>query len=181
MSETETQQRSVRASTDQGVAKRLLNVATWPPLVYLILGVFLILLWLGGTAAQIQTSEAWIMHSDVRGLPTLATYGQAWDFIRGRLPIVMLVPFMFAYGVQVALIVASIGVELPKHPKWRYVLSWVVVGLLICVNSAGDFVYSSSYGFWGQLGFTVVVLFITFVVGLLAIVCFIQAIHKFFA
>jgi uncharacterized membrane protein len=88
------------------------------------------------------------------------------------------VPFSFAWGVQLALVVASVGVEMPKHPAWRYTGSWIIVVALIGVNSAGDFVYSAPYGIWGQFGFTLVILFVTFCLGLLAIMCFMHAINR---
>lgn len=145
---------------------------SWPPVVYFILGVVCLLMWAGGTAMQVQTSEAWILGAQVKYLPTLSTFLQIWLFITGQLPGDQIVPFGFAWGVQLALIVASVGVEMPKHPKWRYYLSWAVVVVLIGVNSAGDYNYSAQYGGWGQLGFTVVILFVTFCLGLLAIICF---------
>lgn len=169
------------ANGGQNVGAALLNAAKWPPLVYVILGGLLFLVWLGGTAAQIQTSEAWIAHQDVKLLPTLAVYGQMWDFIHGQLPDTLVVPFIFAYGVQIALIATSIGVELPRHPAWRWWLALIASLALIVANSCGDFNYARAYGGWGQLGFTAAVLFITFVVGLLAIVCFIHAFKKAFA
>ncbi len=167
--------------TTKSVASKraaLLRVATWPPLVYFVLGVVCLLFWGMGTAVQVQTSEAWIMHANITDFPTLATFGQLWDFFLGQLPAKVLVPFTFGWGVQLALILASIGIELPPHPRWRYLLCWGVVIALIGVNSCGDFVYSGSYGIWGQLGFTGVILFVTFCVGLLAIVCFMQGFAK---
>ena len=154
------------------------HMATWPPVVYAILGLFALLFWAGGTAIQVQTSEAWIMGVPLKDFPSIATFGQLWEFAWGRLPVAALVPFSFGWGVQVALIIASVGVELPRRPIWRYRLSWFVIIVLIVVNSAGDFVYSWHYGFWGASGFTVVILFVTFCAGLLAIMCFIHMFDK---
>lgn len=150
----------------------------WPPLVDLIAGVFLLAIWLGGTAVQVLTSEAWFMHSTLTSFNVLAAYQQLWQFVHGDMSPSLLAPFMFAWGTQAALIVASIGIELPRHPEWRYKGAWGLMWVLILVNSAGDFSSTGSYGFWGQLGFTAVVLFATFVVGLLAVMCFVRAVNK---
>jgi hypothetical protein len=166
------------ATTEHVVAKKVVQVTSWPPLVYFVLGVLAFVFWAAGTAVQVQTSEAWIMSAKVDAFPTLSTFGQVVDFFAGRLPASQIVPFMFAWGVQIALIIASVGVEMPKHPAWRYYLSWSVVILLIGVNSAGDFAYSSAYGFWGQTGFTLVILFVTFCMGLIAVVCFMQGFKR---
>lgn len=154
------------------------HAASWPPLVYVFLGLILLGVWLSGTAIQVQTSEGWFVGASATTYPTLVTLKQLWDFVTGNLPANLLAPFAFGWGVQLALIVASVGVEMPKHPAWRYYLAWAAVIVLIGVNSCGDWQYSSQYGTWGQLGFTVVILFITFCTGLLAIMCFMHAIHK---
>jgi hypothetical protein len=154
------------------------KVMNWPPLVDVIAGVFLLAIWAGGTAVQVLTSEAWFAHTSLVSFNVLAAYRQLWDFVHGDMPTSMLAPFMFAWGTQAALIVASIGIELPKHPEWRYKGAWALMWLLIAVNSAGDYNSTESYGFWGQIGFTIVVLFATFVVGLLAVMCFVRAAQK---
>jgi hypothetical protein len=152
----------------------LSNVAQWPPLVYIILGLVLAALWALGTSVQVLTSEAWMMGKDLKQI-NFNAFGQLWDAAHGNLPPEMLVPFMFGWGVQFALIVASVGVELPRHPAWRYWLSWTAVIGLIIINSCGDFASSAQYGFWGQCGFTLVILFITFCMGLFAIMAFMHA------
>jgi hypothetical protein len=147
------------------------NASNWPPLVYALLGVALSLVWALGTSVQVLTSEAWIM-----GLPmgqvNFSAFGQLRDAVTGHLPSIMLVPFCFGWGVQIALIVASVGIELPRRPKWRYWLAWIAVIGLIAVNSCGDYSSSAAYGTWGQVGFTIVVFFITFCILLFAIMSF---------
>src|SRR5712692_246156 len=150
------------------------NVAHWPPLVYVLLGLALGGIWALGTSVQVLTSEAWMLHKEMRQIDFTA-FGQLWDAVTGHLPPTMLVPFVFGWGVQFALIVASIGIELPSHPRWRYWLAWIAVIGLIAVNSCGDFVSSSNYGMWGQWGFTLVIFFITFCILLFAIMAFKQA------
>ncbi len=131
------------------------TVAHWPPLVYVILGLALEGIWALGTSVQVLTSEAWMMHKAMNQIDFTA-FGQLVQAIRGQLDPTMLVPFIFGWGVQFALIVASVGIELPPHPRWRYWLAWIAVIGLIGVNSCGDYASSSQYGFWGQLGFTIV-------------------------
>ena len=142
-----------------------------PPLVWLFLGVALLGVWALGTSVQVLTSEAWLQGVTMQQI-NFTAFGQLWDAVTGKLDSGMLVPFMFGWGVQFALIVASIGVELPPHPAWRYWLAWGSVIVLIVVNSCGDFASSSRYGFWGQAGFTTVVFFITFCMLLFAIMAF---------
>jgi hypothetical protein len=154
------------------------RVLNWPPLVDLIAGIFLLAIWAGGTAVQVLTSEAWFAHSTLTSFNVLAAYQQLWQFVHGDMSTSLLAPFMFAWGTQAALVVASIGIELPRHPEWRYKGAWALMWLLVAVNSAGDFSSTSGYGFWGQLGFTTAVLFATFVVGLLAVMCFVRATQK---
>jgi hypothetical protein len=142
-----------------------------PPLVYFGLGVVCGGFWALGTSVQVLTSEAWMMHQTMNEI-SFNAFGQLWDAIGGHLPGAMLVPFLFGWGVQLALIVASVGVELPKKPAWRW---WLAVGscsVLIIANSCGDFASSAQYGFWGQLGFSAVVFFLTFVMAIFALLAF---------
>jgi hypothetical protein len=142
----------------------------WPPLVYLLLAVVLAVLWALGTSTQVLTSEAWMMRESMNSL-TFNAFGQMWNALHGQLGSVPLVPFIFGWGVQIALIIASVGVELPKHPKWRYWLALATVVGLVIINSCGDFASSVQYGIWGQLGFSTVVFFLTFVVSIFLIMC----------
>lgn len=146
----------------------LSGVAHWPPLVYVILGAALIGVWALGTSTQVLTSEAWMMHQSMKQI-NFTAWSQLWQAITGQLPPEMYVPFTFGWGVQFALIVASVGIELPRHPAWRFYLAWIAVIGLIGVNSCGDYASSSQYGTWGQLGFTLVVFFITFCMLIFAI------------
>jgi hypothetical protein len=149
----------------------LMGVAQWPPLVYVIMGLALLAVWGLGTSVQVLTSEAWMLHKAMSQIDFTA-FSQLWDAITGHLAPGMFVPFAFGWGVQFALIIASIGIELPRHPAWRYYLAWSAVIGLIAVNSCGDFASSEAYGIWGQLGFSFVIFFITFCMLLFAIMCF---------
>jgi hypothetical protein len=160
------------ATTRMQQSRQILGtVAHWPPLVYILLGLALGGIWALGTSVQVLTSEAWMMHKAMNQID-FSAFGQLRDAVTGQLAPDMLVPFIFGWGVQFALIVASIGVELPPHPRWRYYLAWTAVIGLIGVNSCGDFNSSAQYGFWGQSGFTLVIFFVTFCMLLFAIMAF---------
>ena len=152
------------------------NVANWPPLVYVTLGFALGGIWALGTSVQVLTSEAWMMHTSMDQI-NFTAWGQLWDAIWGHLSPGMYVPFTFGWGVQFAMIVASVGVELPRDPAWRFWLATLAVTGLIFVNACGDWNSSSQYGFWGQAGFTLVVFFITFCMLLFFIMAFMHAWH----
>lgn len=155
----------------RGFSHLMGNVANWPPAFFCVLGVVLLGIWALGTSVQVLTSEAWMMGRAMKQIDFTA-FGQLIDAVTGHLLPDRYVPFMFGWGVQFALIVASVGIELPRHPAWRYWLSWLAVGGLIVINSCGDFASSSQYGVWGQLGFTLVVFFITFCMLLFSIIAF---------
>jgi nicotinamide riboside transporter PnuC len=155
----------------------VLGVAQWPPLVYIVLGIALGAIWALGTSVQVMTSEAWIMGVKMKEV-NFTAFGQLWQAITGQLPPEMLIPFIWGWGVQFALIVASIGVELPRRPAWRFWLAVSVIVGLIGINACGDFVSSSDYGFGGQCGFTVVIFFVTFCMLLFSIMSFKHAWDK---
>jgi hypothetical protein len=147
-----------------------------PPIVYLILGFVCLGFWALGTSTQVLTSEAWMLHQSLSKI-SFNAFGQLWDALHGQLGGDMVVPFFFGWGVQLALIVSAIGVELPKRPAWRWWAATVSSFGLIITNSCGDFASSDGYGFWGQCGFTAVIFFLTFVMLLFAIMAFRHAFH----
>jgi hypothetical protein len=161
---------SYRAVRSHG-RQAFLHLAQMPPLVYIVAGVACLAVWALGTSVQMLTSEAWMLHMTMHRIDFTA-FGQVYDAFTGHLLSDLWVPFMFALGTQFALIVASIGIELPSHPRWRYVLAWFSVVGLVVTNSCGDFSSSAQYGFWGQCGFTIVIFFVTFCVLLFAIMAF---------
>src|SRR5689334_1733606 len=93
--------------------------AHWPPIVYVAIGIAIGAVWALGTSVQVLTSEAWMLGKTMKQID-FSAFGQLWQAVSGHLPAEMLVPFMFGWGVQFALIVASIGIELPPDPEWRW-------------------------------------------------------------
>jgi hypothetical protein len=161
-----------QVSAQQKVVDNMNKHHVQPPIVYLILGVICLGFWALGTSTQVLTSEAWMMHESMKVLPNITAYTQLWDIVVVHKSDIPLIPFMFGWGVQLALIVSAIGVELPRKPAWRFRLAaWSSAGLIIA-NSCGDWVGSAEYGFWGQLGFTTVIFFLTFVMLIFAIMAF---------
>lgn len=145
--------------------------STQPPIVYAALGLICGGFWALGTSVQVLTSEAWMMRTTLDRI-SFNAFGQLWDAAHGQLGGDLLMPFIFGWGVQMALVVGSVGVELPRKPAWRW---WVSVGscvVLVVANSCGDFASSVKYGFWGQCGFTTVIFFLTFVMMLFTIMAF---------
>ncbi len=142
-----------------------------PPIVYALLGLVCGAFWLLGTSVQVLTSEAWMMRKTMDTV-SFTAFGQLWDAAWGHLPSGMLIPFVFGWGVQMALVVASVGVELPRRPAWRWWLSVGSCAVLIIANSCGDFASSAQYGWWGQWDFTAVIFFLTFVMLIFAIMAF---------
>ncbi|MBV8282668.1 MAG: hypothetical protein JO347_11495 [Candidatus Eremiobacteraeota bacterium] len=163
--------RTILQQAGSSAQQAVRHVMAWPPLVYVLLGIGLLFIWALGTSAQVLTSEAWMNNQPLDQI-NYSAWAQLWMAVTGHLPPGMLVPFMFGWGVQFALIVASIGVELPPYPRWRKWLALICVAGLVCINSCGDFVSSAQYGIWGQLGFLSSVFFVTFCVLLFAIMSF---------
>jgi hypothetical protein len=145
-----------------------------PPIVYFLLGCVCLGFWALGTSAQVLTSEAWMMREPLQSI-SFTAFGQLYDAVKGKLGADMLVPFFFGWGVQLALTVSSIGIELPRYPRWRFYLAAGSSIVLIFANSCGDWSSSEKYGFWGQCGFTAVIFFLTFVMMLFAVMAFKKA------
>ncbi len=158
------------ASSGRGM-HLLSSVAHWPPLVYVLIGLATGGIWALGTSVQVLTSEAWMMSKPLDQI-NFSAFEQLVQAVQGQLSPAMLVPFMFGWGVQFALIVTSIGIELPRDPAWRYWLAWIATIGLIVVNSCGDYASSAPHGFWGQCGFTLVIFFVTFCMLLFSIMAF---------
>lgn len=151
----------------------------WPAWGYFLVGGIALVVWLGGTAAQVQTSEAWMAQDNVTSLlaPHFSIYLQLTAFWNGGLNQKQLVSYVFGWAVQAALILFSIGLDLPQQTRgqqWRSGLfSWACAGLIL-INSMGDWYYSSNFGFWGQLGFAFSLFICTFCFGYVAI----WAVHR---
>ena len=153
----------------------------WPAWGYLVTAAIALVVWLGGTAVQVQTSESWISQTRISAVlqPHFSIFGQLSLFWSGGLTQVQVVAYLFGWGVQAALILFSLGIDLPQHTvgaKRRSALfSWACAGLIL-INSMGDWYYSATFGFWGQLGFSFALFITTFCFGYVAV----WALHRGF-
>ena len=153
------------------------KAAQWPPLIWFILGIVLSILWLAGTCTEVSTSIAWMTRKPIT-MTGFTPLSQFVDFFRGTMSPDMLPPFVYAWGVQGAGMVGTFGIELPRYPRWRfYIATLLCIGLIVS-NSCGDWESSKEYGFWGQCGFTTVLLFVTFGLGLFAVMAFRHAFSR---
>jgi hypothetical protein len=150
----------------------------WPAWGHLIAAGVALTVWFAGTSVQVETSEAWIASALTKTQisATIAehfsVFGQIGAFWAGGLDHYQVVSYLFAWGTQAALILFSIGVDLPAHTKGykarSQVFIWTCI-LLIALNSLGDWFYSGDFGFWGQCGFVLALFVTTFCFGYVAI------------
>lgn len=76
----------------------------------------------------------------------------------------------WAWGLEALLLVVSIGIEyshiVHKHAKWFNTGAVI----LLVLNSIADFQYGSIHtGFWGQIAFAAMTLFMSFFMGLIGL------------
>lgn len=85
---------------------------TFPPIVYLILGVILFIAWLAGNSMQIQTNEAWVLSHGVGVLhPDLMIWRQIGNIWSGNMTVGTSIAFIYGWGVQLILLTCKIGIE----------------------------------------------------------------------
>src|SRR5712691_3149353 len=157
----------------------------YPPIVHVVWGLFLLVVFVFGTMLQVQTNEAWMLHSENPSMwaPNLNLFLQFPQFWNGHMDAKHTVAFLFAWGVQVIMITCKIGlarVQVAVVKKYGQHLShediakaarrrgWVwdvCSGLIVLGNSVTDFFYASSLGLLQQIAFTVVLFLTTFFSG----------------
>jgi hypothetical protein len=163
--------------------------STVPPIVLLVVGVIVGGFYLWGNLTQIQTSEAWILqtHSAVSLVPRFDLFGQIKEFFTGQLTGGALVADTWGWGIQIVLLVCSIGIERPQlfiHRKYNHQMQFsesvakaarrragifkTVAFAMIVLDSVADFNYSSTSGVWGQFAFSAITLTMSFFFGLIA-------------
>jgi hypothetical protein len=142
-----------------------------PPLVYFLLGCLCLAFWALGTSCQVMTSQAWMMRETLQNI-SFSAFPQLVGAFSGQLKSDVMGPFFFSWGVQLALIIGSVGIELPRKPAWRFYVASGMCLALVVTNSCGDWSSSAQYGFWGQCGFSGAIFFLTFVMMLFAVMAF---------
>lgn len=140
--------------------------------------------WLWGNSVQIATSEAWFSH--LKGVTLSPHFGiimQVTDFWNGFAS-ENVIAYTWAWGIQVLLLVFSIGIEWPVFtPAGIARARWFKYGSLACIalNCLADFFFASNYGFWEQLAFTGITLMMSFYFGLLGLNLILSGLKEMFA
>lgn len=139
--------------------------------------------WLWGNTVQLATSEAWFEHlSGVSLTPHLSIIMQVVDFWNG-FAAEHTIAYTWAWGIQVLLLVFSIGIEWPINtPAGLVRARWFKYGSVVCIilNSLADFFFSSQYGFWEQLAFAGITLMMSFFFGLLGLQLVLSGLKEIF-
>jgi hypothetical protein len=149
------------------------------PILKLILGVILILMFLLATMLQIQTSEAFILNGQAVGLSAnWAILKQPFQLAQGTLSLDMAKAVMWGWGIECIYLVCVVG-EVALSGRWH---GWFKTGAILLV--AFDFYTDMQYGnmasgIGGQLAFAAVTSFIVAFFGYLGIELIFKSIRDF--
>jgi hypothetical protein len=149
------------------------------PILKLILGVILILMFLLATMLQIQTSEAFILNGQAVGLSAnWAILKQPFQLAQGTLSLDMAKAVMWGWGIECIYLVCVVG-EVAVSGRWH---GWFKTGAILLV--AFDFYTDMQYGnmasgIGGQLAFAAVTSFIVAFFGYLGIELIFKSIREF--
>ncbi len=149
------------------------------PILKLILGVILILMFLLATMLQIQTSEAFILNGKAVGLSAnWAILRQPFQLAQGTLSLDMAKAVMWGWGIECIYLVCVVG-EVTLSGRWH---GWFKTGAILLV--AFDFYTDMQYGnmasgIGGQLAFAAVTSFIVAFFGYLGIELIFKSIREF--
>ncbi len=149
------------------------------PILKLVLGVVLVLLFLLALLLQIQTSEAFLLNGKDVGLA--ANWGvlrQPLDLAQGKLSMDMAKAVMWGWGIEMIYLVCVIG-EVAVHSRLH---GWFKTGafILVAFDFWTDFQYGSlASGIWGQIAFAGVTAFIVAFFGLIGLNLIFSSITEF--
>jgi hypothetical protein len=149
------------------------------PILKLILGVVLILMFLLATMLQIQTSEAFILNGQAIGLSAnWAILKQPFQLAQGTLSLDMAKAVMWGWGIECIYLVCVVG-EVAVSGRWH---GWFKTGAILLV--AFDFYTDMQYGnmasgIGGQIAFAAVTSFIVAFFGYLGIELIFKSIREF--
>jgi len=139
------------------------------PILRLVLGAILILMFLLATMLQIQTSEAFILNGQAVGLSAnWAILKQPFELAQGTLSLSMAKAVMWGWGIELVYLVCVIG-EVSVHGRLG---GWFKTGafILVAFNFWTDFQYGSlASGVWGQVAFAAITSFIVAFFGMLGL------------
>lgn len=149
------------------------------PILKLVLGVVLVLLFLLALLLQIQTSEAFLLNGKAVGLA--ANWGvlrQPIDLAQGNLSMDMAKAVMWGWGIEMIYLVCVVG-EVAVHGRLH---GWFKTGafILVAFDFWTDFQYGSlASGIWGQIAFAGVTAFIVAFFGLIGLNLIFSSITEF--
>lgn len=156
------------------------KVHEWP-LTYVIAGLVVLLFGMFGWSIQLTTSELWFSGApgSVSLAPHFGIFGQLLDIWNGNLSGMGLEGAAWSYGVQAIVVACSIGLEFPKnHKGWDIFFAGLIVVALI-LDSVSDFAYNAGGGVLQQIGFTVIILAMSFGPGKFGIHYIVKGIRGF--
>lgn len=159
------------------------SILVFPPLVHVVFGFMLLIVWLVGNIMSMQTSESFLLSiQNVRMSPDLTIFAQFPQFFTGALSEDIAIAFVFAFVTQMVLLTAKIGLAsvharvnkkhgiaateaMIKSARAR-VWTWnVLSGMALILNAVADMVYSGHLGFFQSLFFSAVMFVATFYLG----------------
>jgi len=158
----------------------------YPPIVHVVWGAILVLIFLLGCLIQMQTNEAWFLHAEDPSswIPRLNFFLQFPAFWNGQLPANQSVAFLGAVCIQIVMLTAKIGMarvqlemikrygsgnlsheEIVRAANRRGWFWDILCNLIILGNSITDFLYAQPLGFLQSLVFTAVIFLTSFYAG----------------
>ncbi len=91
-----------------------LAVLIFPPWVHFLVGIIMLGAWIIGNIMQIQTTQAWILQSNLSTKPDFTIFGQFAQFFSGAMDPRHVVAFVSAWGAQIILLCCKIGLSVSR-------------------------------------------------------------------
>ncbi|TMC16390.1 MAG: hypothetical protein E6J34_20125 [Chloroflexi bacterium] len=160
------------------------SILLFPPIVHVLFGIVLVIVFLVGCIMSMQTSESWIRSLQQASLaPDIAIFGQFPLFFTGKMDEDTSIAFVFAFTVQCVLLVTKIGLAsvharvakklgnvtptalMQKSAKRRMSVWGWLSNIALALNAIADIVYAWHLGFWQAMAFSAVMFIATFYLG----------------
>jgi hypothetical protein len=159
-------------------------ILTFPPIVHVLFGIVLEIVFVVGCIMSMQTSEAWLLSfKDASLAPNLSIFNQFPMFFSGTLGEDTTIAFVFAFTVQMILLTAKIGLAtvharigkkhgmstptgaMQKSARRRTIMWNWLSGISLALNALADLYYSWHLGFLQSVAFSVAMFLATFYLG----------------
>ena len=158
-------------------------ILIFPPLVHVIFGIVLEIVWVCASIMSMQTTEAWFLSIGNPSLKLdLSIFAQFPGFFDGSLAPSVYAAFVFAFSIQCVLLTAKIGLasvhariarkhdvpataQVLKSAKNRALVWNILSTSALILNGIADAVYSYSFGFFQSVAFCAVLFLVTFYLG----------------